>query len=263
MARRENGYFCPANMPKLGQSVDIAPDTPGGRYRTATVISNQPALQSSLYPGGGKLQSTPGFENADCTVLVRFDDDGTTGTVSAAERPTPYWQMLAAPLYYGGMIAVSAWDTGSTSAWENDSEEHQELLEELKETSDELKNDARLPAESRQIQRPVSGEYWGASEENDEGDQSVRTTLKFSSDGKISGRGKDGVDGAYRITYGRWGVNKSKKTPTVAWVEKYDQGFKVVVSGTYNPQTGKIKASFTSSRNVRGSFELAPKPLGF
>jgi len=250
-------------MPRPGQIVDIAPDTPGGRYRTATVISNQPALQSSMYSGGGKLQATPGFENADCTVLVRYDDDGTTGTVSAAEKPTPYWEYALDAALYGGFLAVSLLDSGSTSAWDKDRSEHCELLDELKETSEELKADARLPAESRQIQPPVSGEYWGASEESDDGDQSVRTTLNFSADGKISGRGKDGEDGPYRITSGRWGVNKSKRKPTVAWVEEYDQGFKVVVSGTHDPRTGKIKASFTSSRNVRGSFELAPKPQGF
>lgn len=250
-------------MPQIGERIDIAPET-GTRYRTATVISNQPALQSSLYPGGdGKLQATPGFENADCTLLVRYDDDGTTASVSAAEQPTPYWQMAAGPLLYGGLLLPSFLPSDGKSIWDNDREEHYELLEELEATSDELKKDARLPAESRQIQRPVSGEYWGASEETDEGDQAVRTTLKFSADGKISGRGKDGVDGAYRITSGRWGVNTSKKRPTVAWVENYDEGFKVVVSGTYEPRTGKIKASFTSSRSVRGGFELAPKPEGF
>lgn len=262
-ARREDGYFCPASLPTLGERVDI--DSTSGPKRTATVISSQPALQGSLYPeGNGKLQVTPGFENADCTVLVRYDDDGTTATVSAAERPQPLWLKYSAPILYGAYGGFLLWGTGSEIDDYDDAKEgYDELLAELAATSDELKEDARRPADSRAIQAPISGEYWGASEESDEGDQAVRTTLNFSADGRISGRGKDGVDGAYHITSGRWGVNLSKTKPTVTWIESYDAGFKAVVAGEYNPRTGKIKASFTSSRNVKGNFELAPKPGGF
>ena len=59
-----------------------------------------------------------------------------------------------------------------------------------------------------------------------------------------------------------WGVILSKKKPTVAWIERYDAGFTVVVVGEFNPATGKIKASFTSSRDVKGNFEIALKPGG-
>jgi len=262
MARRENGYFCPANMPKLGERVDIS--STGAKTRTATVVSNQPPLQSSLYPrDDGKLKATPGFENADCTVLVRYDDDGTTATVSAAQKPTPLWLTAVESIVYGGLVLASNFESERRDVWEDDREEYYTLYEELATTSNVLEEDARRSPESRQIQAPISGEYWGASDESDEGDQSVRTHLKFNADGTISGHGKDGVDGAYRITSGRWGVNLSKKKPTVAWIEVYDQGFEVVVSGRYDPRTGKIEASFTSSRRVRGEFELAPKPEGF
>lgn len=268
MARREGGYFCPAKMPRVGESVDI--DSPTGRVRTATVISNQPALQNGLYDsskGSGKLQKTPGFENDDCTVLVRYDDDGTTATVSAAEKAQPLWakysDLIGLGLYAGvyGCLALS--DGSTRGSYDRAKEEYDELFAELAATSGELKEDAHRPSEEREIQVPVSGEYWGASEETDDGDQAVRTTLKFGVDGKISGRGIDGVDGAYRITSGRWGVNLSKKKPTVTWIERYDAGFTVVVAGEYNPVTGKIKASFTSSRDVKGNFEITPKPLGF
>ena len=59
------------------------------------------------------------------------------------------------------------------------------------------------------------------------------------------------------------GCQPVQEKPTVTWIESYDAGFTVVVAGEYNPVTGKIKASFTSSRNVKGNFEIAPKPGGF
>jgi len=272
MARREGGYFCPASMPRVGERVDI--DSPTGRTRTATVITSSPALQGGLYEydqGNDKLQVTPGFENADCTVLVRYDDDGTTATVSAAEKAQPLWikysesivDLLVVGTYAGVSFAGDVHYDSRIGHYDRVKEEYVELLAELAATSRELEEDARRPSDERDIQVPVSGEYWGSSEESDEGDQAVRTTIKFGADGKISGRGKDGVDGAYRITSGRWGVNISKKKPTVAWMERYDAGFTVVVSGEYDPATGKIKGSFTSSRNVKGNFEIAPKPSGF
>ena len=51
--------------------------------------------------------------------------------------------------------------------------------------------------------------------------------------------------------------------PTVAWIEDYDEGFKVAVKGSYDARTGKIEARFTSSRGLGGSFELVPKPSIF
>ena len=50
---------------------------------------------------------------------------------------------------------------------------------------------------------------------------------------------------------------------TVAWTEVYDDGFKVVVHGKYDARDGRITARFTSSRGVRGSFALSPKPSVF
>merc|ERR1711907_780356 len=108
----------------------------------------------------------------------------------------------------------------------------------------------------------------GGSEESDGADQSVRSTIRFGSDGSISGRGNDGEDGYYTIKDGRWAPPNTPnplKTGVirVAWKEKYDKGFEVVVEGEYNARTGKIKAHFESSRAVSGTFELAPKPSVF
>jgi len=268
MARREGGYFCPASMPRVGEHVDV--DSPAGRIRTATVLSNQPALQKVLYDpseGSGKFQVTPGFDNTDCTVLVRYDDDGTTATVSAAEKAQPLWakysDLITLGVYAGALGGLALCDGTTRADYDRAKEEYDELLAELAATSGSLQEDARRPLDDHEIQAPVSGEYWGASEETDDGDQAVRTKLKFDANGKISGRGIDGIDGAYRITSGRWGVNLSKKKPTVAWTEKYDAGFTVVVAGEYEPATGKIRASFTSSRNVKGNFLIALKPDGF
>ena len=66
-----------------------------------------------------------------------------------------------------------------------------------------------------------------------------------------------------RISRGRWGVLDGQTKPTVAWIEDYDEGFKVAVKGSYDARTGKIEARFTSSRGLGGSFELVPKPSIF
>ena len=96
----------------------------------------------------------------------------------------------------------------------------------------------------------------------------MRSTIRFGSDGSISGRGKDGEDGYYTIKDGRWGAldtfNPFKNgIINVAWKEKYDKGFQVVVEGFYDAKTGKIEARFRSSRGVSGRFMLAPKPAIF
>ena len=78
----------------------------------------------------------------------------------------------------------------------------------------------------------------------------------------VEGRGNDSADGAYKITKGAWGVAEQGDI-TIAWVEKYDQGFEVLVEGVYDARGGKIKAAFYSSRSVSGKFELALKPSIF
>jgi len=258
-ARRESGYFCPANMPRSGEKVYVVGDKQTmQKKRTATVISSQSATQQALYDGSGAaqhglLQPTPGFES-DCTVEVKYDDDGSVGTVSAAVLPTPLWQKALDQLSVAAFIAFYGWvflAPDGERAWTGAREDHEELNRELKEAG-------RTPKESQ----PLSGEYWGSSEESDDGDQAVRSTLNFAEDGRIKGRGIDGVDGAYRITDGRWGVLKGGKV-TVTWIEVYDEGFRVAVSGSYNVRDGKIRGRFTSSRGVRGRFDLAPKPSIF
>jgi len=229
-------------MPRVGEKVDVQGGAPG--YRTATVISSTPATQASLYGNKGyaELQPVPGFDEA-CTVTVQYSD-GTTGVLSAAEEPTPLLPSVALIGMYG---ALALWPEGGHDAWESAQKKQDDLLADL--------NGAGEP--------PPSGEYWGSSEESDEGDQAVRTTITFKPDGTVTGRGKDGVDGAYRITQVRWGVLGDDTKVTVAWYEKYDEGFWVAVKGTCDARSGRIKARFTSDRGVSGSCELAPKPSIF
>lgn len=185
-------------------------------------------------------------------MTVKFDD-GTIGTVSAAEQPKSLVEEAAPVLAYGGLTALTSFlDGDDKGAWEGAEQRHEKLLASL---------DSK--AKQRGADAPLSGEYWGRSEESDEGDQSVRTNLAFGSNGSVSGRGRDGVDGSYRISRGRWGVLDGQTKPTVAWIEDYDEGFKVAVKGSYDARTGKIEARFTSSRGVGGSFELVPKPSIF
>lgn len=247
-------------MPKPGEKVDVDGGV-GGRTRSATVISSQAALQGSLYPQAtgdtSMLKRTPGFENTDCAVYVRYDDDQTTATVSAAEKAQPllvkYFDLFLLVPYVGLIL----WPTSgsSESSWTRADERHEEVLEALAATFDSAGAD----------DAPASGEYWGASDESDEGDQAVRTTLKFHKDGKVTGRGVDGVDGAYRITRGRWGKldTDGERSRSVAWVEVYDEGFKVAVEGKYVTGNGMIEGRFVSSRGVRGTFDLSKKPSVF
>lgn len=231
--------------------------TAGTRTRTATVISSTPATQASLYTSGGTvLAPVPGFES-DCSVAVRYDD-GTTATVSAAEEPVPLVEQIAPFVGYAALQVLVNSDWGDGDSWQRAEERHDELLEELRKD------------ESERAAAPASGEYWGSSDESDAGDQAVRSKLTFKPDGSIVGSGVDGVDGGYRVTRGRWGRRSSSSpldslspSTTVAWIEEYNEGFKVAVKGQYDESTGEIKARFISSRGVSGSFELAPKPSIF
>lgn len=256
-AQRESGFYCPANLPRTGERVNIQPEMPGAPTRKATVIASQQATHTALYGNSGStLQPVPGFES-DCSVTVQYDD-GTTETVSAAEQPLSASAELAqnvglggAYLLYGALVSMDDGD----SAWDSALDRQDDLLNEL----------AASNFEGPPLARPVSGDYWGASDESDEGDQAVRTTLAFNGDGTITGRGIDGVDGSYRITSGRWGARRRDdvSNPTVVWTEVYDEGFEVAVEGRYDESTATIKAAFTSSRGVRGRFKLKPKPSVF
>jgi len=105
----------------------------------------------------------------------------------------------------------------------------------------------------RAIDKPVDGRYSGETAEDDGGDQSVHTTLTFGRDGRVSGEGYDGVDGAYVIREGRWSQKR------VAWVEEYDEGFSVALRGQVRPD-GTIVALWASSVGVGGSVTLAAPP---
>ena len=98
------------------------------------------------------------------------------------------------------------------------------------------------------VQRPVSGQYTGDSDEDDAGDQAVVSKLKFGADGTITGDGIDGTDGTYTLA-GRWSGDRC------AWIERYGDGFEVAVTGTVE-KSGDIFILFCSSRGISGSADL-------
>jgi len=251
MAREEGGYYCPAEppLPKAGEKLEVA-------GRKATVLSSTP--QVALY--GSKLQTIPGIAS-DCSVTVQYDD-GATETLSAAEKAQPLWlkyldlELLAGT--YGALGLMTMLDSSSSSAWEAETERHEAMVNALKPSV--------LPSSARpRGSRPASGVYWGTSDESDDGDQSVRSTIHFDPTGTVRGHGVDGEDGPYTITSGVWGKREidEEHEVTVGWIEKYSEGFQVVVEGFYDVRTGKIEARFRSSRGISGRFMLAPKPSIF
>ena len=258
MAREEGGYYCPAEppLPKAGDELRVA-------GRKATVLSSTP--QVALYTS--QLQTIPGLDS-DCSVTVQYADVGTTETLSAAEKAQPLWikyadlELVAATYGFLGLTTLTS--TGpytSYDTWEDEKKRHEDMYQELKPSSLFADTSARPGG----TPRPKSGEYWGSSEESDDGDQSVRSHITFDGNGAVRGRGNDGEDGPYVITRGVWGkrAGDEEHEVTVGWIEQYDQGFEVVVEGFYDAKTGKIEARFLSSRGVRGRFMLAPKPSIF
>lgn len=245
-AREKDGLVCRA-LPKVGTKVDIE------GVGTATVVQTQPAIESQLY--GGSLFTSralpPGFDSG-CTLQVQYSD-GTTDTVSAAEEPLSVLDEQL-PLVVGGLYCALIFSGGSSSEFSSSYEEAGERYEEILTDEDPGAPCAELDA--------MSGEYWGGSEESDDGDQAIRVSLKFKPDGAIEGRGSDDADGSYRITSGRWKV-LADGSILVAWKETYDAGFSAICVGEFDVTTGNIDARFASSREVTGDFSLAKKPAIF
>jgi len=134
-----------------------------------------------------------------------------------------------------------------------DGVDYERELRETHELMDELRRELASAADplADAIERPRDGTYAGESAEDDDGDQSVSTTLTFERDGAIRGSGHDGVDGRYRIYKGQWSGKR------VAWIESYAEGFTVALRGQVRPD-GSIVALWASSRGVGGSAELSP-----
>lgn len=241
------GNFCPAKLPAPGEKVDVDNGEIFGT-RTAVVVSNQPF-------GGDPARASSVFPDIDagCTVTVQYPD-GDTETLSAAEDAGSDAADAATAVLLVGGYAAAFWSDSQLASYSR--EDNELLLEELAEAAEDA--DARASWEA-----PPSGKYWGASEESDEGDQSIRCELKFHANGKVTGRGRDGVDGSYKIAAGRWGVLSGERKVTLAWREEYDEGFEATIEGTYDAKAGKVKASFTSSRGVSGRFTLKQQPSVF
>lgn len=237
--------MCPASLPKPGTTVDVVGVGP------AKVLRSQPAVQSPLY-GSNSAQPLPVGLDAGCTLQVQYAD-GTIDVISAAEAPrsaaAELTEYLAIPAYMAGIFLLEGYDETS---------EYDEMKERLEE---ELSNHDLPKADAARLAE-WSDEYWGGSSESDAGDQSVRVRLNFEKDGLITGRGRDGVDGSYKITSGRWTIRNDGKLDMI-WEERYDEGFRVICAGTYDTASGKIDARLASNRNVSGSFTLAKKPKIF
>merc|ERR1719240_843113 len=243
-ARENGGLICPATLPKVGSKVDIV-----GRG-TATVTGSHSSLQS-LYGTGYSAQPLPPGFDAGYTLDIQYED-GTTDTVSAATDPSNDGATLLVLLgAYGGILALEGLDSGP-GFYSTVREEYEEWLEEAA-----LAENDKL--RGRLVDDEWSGEYWGGSEESDEGDQAIRVSLRLQADGRITGRGRDGIDGTYKITSGRW-VARGDRSIEMRWTERYDEGFTAICKGSLDRKSGKIDARFASSRDVRGSFTLAKKP---
>jgi len=210
-------------------------------------------------------RSSPTFYSNDApspaVVYDTYDAQPSTTTVvlpSATDEAfhNGLWAArLEAATIVGG-VTYLAQNGGAT----DDEEEARDYGRELRETREllsELKaeHDANDPL-AVAIQTPLSGEYVGASAEDDDGDQDVATHLTFHKDGTVSGWGHDGVDGPYTLVGGRWSTNAERLGGgRVAWIEKYDDGFEVALRGQIRDD-GVIRALWASDRGVSGSVEL-------
>ena len=258
MAREGGGLVCPSSLPTVGSKVDVV------GIGTATVLQSRPALQSDLYPTSPSLipglqqPLPPGFDGG-CTLSVQYKD-GSTDTISAAQMPKSEFEeaadIILPPVTLAAYIILLA--GGSPSSSSSAFEDFDTIL------SDVL--DAKSPTPDRATEKiltALSGEFWGGSEgESDGGDQSIRVTLRFESNGRIAGRGHDGEDGSYIIRRGRW-VREVDGRLWVAWEEKYDEGFSAICIGHIDASSGKVNARFASSRRVTGAFKLSKKPSVF
>lgn len=243
--------MCPATLPAAGSKVDIV-----GKG-TATVLRSHPALQSGLYDGRGVQNLPPGFDSG-CTLDIQYAD-GTTDVVSAAQAAgaEELDTVTSLLLVAGCQAAIVALDsTGPTrSSWDRMQDEYNDWIEDALEQNAGVKGLRERAAE-------LGGDYWGGSEESDDGDQAIRVTFRFEADGRLRGHGRDGVDGTYKITGGQW-ILLPNGSVELAWKEVYDEGFTAICMGSLDGRSGRIDAQFTSSRDVSGSFTLAKKPSIF
>lgn len=171
---------------------------------------------------------------------------------------TPTDQAFVNGLWTGRLEAVTVAAAGAYLFDEymrdDEQEDEQEInyVEELQETRALMRTlKAEVDADPlvAAIEKPASGTYTGETAEDDAGDQSASTELTFDANGRVTGKGFDGVDGAYKIRQGNWSGKR------VAWVEEYDEGFEVALRGQVLPN-GSIRAMWASSRGIGGSVTL-------
>lgn len=231
-------------MPKVGTKVDILGGD-GTLTRTATVLESQPAVQSALDDGRASLGLS--FDGG-CALQVQYRD-GTTDTVSLAKAPPSELEEFvvnaALPVAYVAFLAAPYLDGPSARR------EYEQMRERLMEPRGESPSN---PLNLRSLIGPWI-EFQGGSSESDKGDQDIRVTLRLKRDGDVAGLGRDGVDGSYKITRGRWDVLPNGNLQ-LAWEESYDEGFVAICEGEYDTISGEIRARFASSRSVSGSFTL-------
>lgn len=260
MAREGGGLVCPADLPSIGSKVDVV------GVGTATVLERRPALQSELYPGQlvGQQPLAPGFDGG-CTLSVQYQD-GSTDTISAAQAPKSQFEealdIYAPPVILAGYVSLVL--LGGPSSSEGNYGVFHDMEAILSDVLDASAPPPDAPtAEAAKALAALSGEFWGGSEgETDGGDQSIRVTLTFKRNGRITGRGRDGEDGSYTISRGKW-VREDDGNLWVAWEEVYDEGFRAICIGHIDADSAKVTARFASSRRVSGGFQLAKKPSVF
>jgi len=196
-------------------------------------------------------ESTPSYFPDSPVIVQSATDRAFHNGLWAARLEAATIAGMAAYAY--GEFTTERDDDGGDYALREDVVDYPRELRDTRALMRELKEELENVADPlvAAIEKPVNGEYGGETAEDDAGDQSVSTTLSFGRDGAISGRGHDGVDGAYTIREGRWSGKR------VAWVEEYEEGFTVALRGQVRPD-GTILGLWASSRGVGGSVALQP-----
>lgn len=187
--------------------------------------------------------SAPVYIESDPVVATPTDEAFHSGL--AAGRLEAITVAAGAALLLSG----SSEDSGEDDGAEDDGVDYAAELSETRALMRELEAEVAADPLVAAIERPADGTYTGETAEDDAGDQSASTTLTFDERGGVTGTGFDGVDGAYRIRTGRWSGKR------VAWLEEYDEGFKVALRGQLLPD-GSIRAMWASSLGIGGSVTL-------
>lgn len=223
----------------------------------AIIITALASPQSALAKGGGRGGGrSSGRSSSSISRSHSRSSSRSVGGSSTAES-------LVYVGVYCGLSLMNKFQSGGEededrrARTRRDQQATRALMDRLR-----LENDWPHPdADSRAIRVPASGKYVGRSAEDDRGDQSVETHLRFEADGSVRGWGNDGADGRYVIKEGHWigrvvfDKSDGHVDGRVAWIETYDDGFEVALRGQVL-ENGVIRGLWASDRGVSGSVQL-------